>query len=542
MAKLKPLSDTQRVVEWEELPPSVRDVPDNFDPLADGVLMKHQRQWVALKASLKACPKGRRTGITFAEALDDTITAASRKSAGGDNVYYIGDTKEKGLEFVGYCAKFARVIAQAQGDGVSDIEEFLFSDQDADGNTKFITAYRIRFASGFQVAALSSRPANIRGLQGKVVIDEAAFHGDVQGVLDAATALLIWGGQIAVISSHNGKANAFNKLVQDIDSGRYGPDAKTMTVTFDEAVANGLFERVCLMKGWQPTAKAKAEWYAKIRNAYGPRKSAMREELDAIPRDGNSLCLPGIWIENAMREERPVLRIALDDDFVRLSEAERESWCQDWIARYLDPELTTLSKTNRHDISQDFARHRDFSVITPYETADNLNRRVPFLLEMHKVPTRLQEMILWHIIDHLPNFHAAAMDATGNGETLAEYTADRYGHERVFQIKLNRTWYGQNMPKMIRLFEDGSIDLPIDANIESDLHSIVEVDGIPMVPDIRIKDLKDPDLMRHGDAAISLCLAEFAARQNTQSLVTSGYHGISRGMHAASSRFGRGTW
>ncbi|UGA40359.1 hypothetical protein JOS77_14150 [Chromobacterium haemolyticum] len=68
-------------------------------------------------------------------------------------------------------------------------------------------------------------------MQGKVVIDEAAFHGDVQGVLDAATALLIWGGQIAVISSHNGKANAFNKLVQDIDSGRYGPDAKTMTVT-----------------------------------------------------------------------------------------------------------------------------------------------------------------------------------------------------------------------------------------------------------------------------------------------------------------------
>ncbi|UGA40360.1 hypothetical protein JOS77_14155 [Chromobacterium haemolyticum] len=65
MAKLKPLSDTQRVVEWEELPASVRDVPDNFDPLADGVLMKHQRQWVALKASLKACPKGRRTGITL---------------------------------------------------------------------------------------------------------------------------------------------------------------------------------------------------------------------------------------------------------------------------------------------------------------------------------------------------------------------------------------------------------------------------------------------------------------------------------------------
>ncbi|MCR2726210.1 hypothetical protein NSP06_24420, partial [Salmonella enterica] len=84
-----------------------------------------------------------------------------------------------------------------------------FEDQDEGGKTKHITAYRIRFASGFQVCALSSRPANIRGLQGHVVIDEAAFHPDVQGVLDAATALLIWGGQITIISSHNGKNNPF---------------------------------------------------------------------------------------------------------------------------------------------------------------------------------------------------------------------------------------------------------------------------------------------------------------------------------------------
>ena len=50
------------------------------------------------------------------EALDDTIKAAARKSAGGDNVYYIGDTREKGLEYIGYCAKFARVIATARGE------------------------------------------------------------------------------------------------------------------------------------------------------------------------------------------------------------------------------------------------------------------------------------------------------------------------------------------------------------------------------------------------------------------------------------------
>src|SRR5690606_10629012 len=150
-------------------------------------------------AQIKHCAKGRRTGITFAEALDSVITAASRKSAGGMDVFYIGDTKAKGLELIGCCAKFSRVIAEAQASGVSEIEESLFEDQDESGNTRQINAYRIRYASGFKIVALSSNPANLRGLQGKVIIDEAAFHRDVSAVLDAATALLIWGGRIVII-------------------------------------------------------------------------------------------------------------------------------------------------------------------------------------------------------------------------------------------------------------------------------------------------------------------------------------------------------
>lgn len=80
--------------------------------------MLHQSEFLKMPQSIVAVPKGRRTGMTFAKALDSTLIAASRRSAGGDNVFYIGDTKEKGLEFIGYCAKFARVIAEAQGRGV----------------------------------------------------------------------------------------------------------------------------------------------------------------------------------------------------------------------------------------------------------------------------------------------------------------------------------------------------------------------------------------------------------------------------------------
>lgn len=508
-AVIKPLGSTLRVVEWDELPASVREVPEGFNPLADGVLMRHQVEWLKIRAAIKVAPKGRRTGITFCEALDDTIKAASRKSAGGDNIFYVGDTKEKGLEFIGYCAKFARVIAQAQRQGVSEIEEFLFEDQDEHGHSRQITSYRIRFASGFQITALSSRPANIRGLQGKVVIDEAAFHPDVQGVIDAATALLIWGGEIAIISSHNGKGNPFNLLIRDIEAGRYGEDAAVYRVTFDDAVGNGLYERVCLMKRWQATAEGKAKWYAKIRNSYGVRRAAMREELDAIPRDGSGVCLPSIWIENSMREERPVLRLALGDDFLQLTTRERESFVEDWINTHLAPLLARLNPKERHGLGQDFARHRDFSTIVPLAVRQNLTRHCPFIVEMHRVPTRQQEQILWAILRGLPRF-TAAMDATGSGETLAEYTADEFGHHKVAQIKLNRAWYGTWMPKLIQAFEDGVLDLPKDDNTAQDLRDIEEIDGIPMVAAIRKADLKDPDLKRHGDTAIALALAWFA--------------------------------
>lgn len=511
-ATLPPLKDTERLIEWDELPDTVRRLPDKFDPLAEGVLMRHQAQWLRIDAALKVCAKGRRTGITFAEALDDTLVAGAKRAAGGMDVFYIPDVKDKGLEFVGYAATFARVIAEAQGQGLSAIEQFLFDDQDEKGNTRKITAWRIRFASGFKIVALSSRPASLRGLQGKVVIDEAAFHGDVQAVLDAATALLIWGGRIAIISSHNGRANPFNQLILDIEKGLYGPttDAAVFTATFDDAVGNGLYERVCFVNRWTPSAEGKKKWYTRIRTAYGPRKAAMREELDAIPRHGSGLALPGIWIDAAMAESRPVLRLVLDDDFTARPDSERRAWVEDWIARHLAPLLKQLDPERRHVFGQDFARHRDFSVIMPYEIAADRRRRVPFAVEMHKVPARQQEQILWALIDGLPRFGGGAMDATGSGQTLAEYTADKFGHSRIHQVNLSRAWYGQYMPKFIEGFEDGAIDLPRDDNLANDLRAIEEVDGIPMVQKARTADVKDPDLYRHGDAAVALCLGWYA--------------------------------
>ncbi|MGB1087851.1 MAG: hypothetical protein ACPG06_05740, partial [Alphaproteobacteria bacterium] len=153
------------------------------------LLMLHQQRWIADKAPMKLAEKARRTGITYAEALDATLIAAAHKAAGGANVFYMGDTRDKGREFLDVVRQFAEGLSAA---GL--LPGHLLT------NAK--NAGRLHFSSGFRVEALSSRPENIRGLQGVVVIDEAAFHADVDRLLDAVTALLIWGGRVRVISTH----------------------------------------------------------------------------------------------------------------------------------------------------------------------------------------------------------------------------------------------------------------------------------------------------------------------------------------------------
>jgi phage FluMu gp28-like protein len=512
MAEL--FGDTVRILEWEELPDSVREIPADLNPIEDGLLMKHQVEWVQFIHAhpLAIAEKGRRTGITYATALDDTITASTTRKDGGSDIYYIGDTKEKGLEFIGYCAHMAKVMARAMAEGWAGIEVFLFEDQQPDGTTRQINAYRIRFASGFKIVALSSNPANIRGLQGIVIIDEAAFHGNVQAVIDACNALLIWEGRIRLISTHNGQKNPFNQLILDARAG-LNP-YQVFHVTFDDAVANGLYERVCFVKAKEPTPENKKQWYERVRKSYGTNVEAMKEELDAIPREGSGVAIPGVLIERCMTETRPIVRLSLDDSFKLRDLAYRDSWIEAWIQENIKPLIKLLHPKHEHVFGSDYSRYCDLAGFVIGEIMQDLTRRVPWALEMHNVPTRHQEQIFHYIIPRLPRWKCGAMDATGNGLILAEYLADKYGYDRVLMVTLNDAWYRENMEHFVQLFTDGMIDLMRDTDIKNDLRALVRIDGIVKLPKLRTADTKDNEIKRHGDMAIALALADFAASKD----------------------------
>ncbi|KAB6715848.1 hypothetical protein [Roseobacter sp. TSBP12] len=495
------------------------DLPDDLDPTADGILMDHQLEWIYDESDLKIAEKGRRTGITFAEALNDTLIAAASRSAGGDNVFYIGDTKDKGREFIGYVAHFAKVISGE----LAQIEEFIFQDERPDGTSKDITAFRIRFASGFRIEALSSNPANIRGLQGIVVIDEAGFHQDVREVIDAVNALLIWGGKVRVISTHNGYLNPFNELVQEALAGKV--PFNVHHIPFSKAVENGLYKRVCYMKGREWTQEGQDAWEALIRGAYGVRKAAMRQELDAVPADTAGAALTRVQIEKCMAkpDEVPIAKWICDDDFRDQSEEVRTKAALDWCEKELKPALARLDKGRPHFLGGDFARTGDATDFVIAQDGVDLVHRWKLVIELRNIPFDQQREILYYACDRIPRFSKGAFDKGGNGAYLAEKAAQKYG-PTIVEVSFSREWYAREMIPYIEAFGDQTILLARHEDVLRDHQALTYENGVIKVPqNFRFKGSDGLD--RHGDSAIAGALAFFASRQEISEYAYQGVPG-----------------
>lgn len=477
-------------------------LPNTASAAAPAVLLPYQQRWVADKSPLKVAEKSRRTGLTWAEAADDVISAASARDAGGQNVYYIAYNQDMTIEYIEACAMWARAFDYAAG----EIEVGIWDDEaDRDRNIKTFT---IRFPSGFRIVALSSRPTNLRGKQGVVVIDEAAFHDKLGDLLKAALALLIWGGSVRVISTHNGAENPFNQLINDARAGKRGKKACVHRIEFRPAVAEGLYKRVCARMGQRWSQKTEAAWVEEVYELYG---DAAAEELDVIPSSGEGAFLSSVLIESRMHDA-PVLRWSCSNEFATYDDHRRHRDCQDWIEENLAPVITALNPHLTHHYGMDFGRSVDLSVIAPLAIEPNLTRRFPFLIELRNVPFKQQEQILFGLLDRLPRFAGGASDARGNGQQLAESAWQKYGKARVEPVMLTEEWYRQNMPPFQAAFQDGAILVPRHADVRDDLRAFRLIKGVARIPD-GYKGKGSDGKPRHADSAVALVLAYYASQQ-----------------------------
>jgi len=459
-------------------------------------LLPYQQAWVADDSPLKVGEKSRRIGLTWAEASDNVLTASA---ANGSNVFYISATQDMALEYIDACSMWARVYNLA----ASDIEQSIFHDEDRE-----IQSYRIIFPkSGHRVVGLSSSPRNLRGKQGVIVIDEAAFHDNLDKLLKAAMAMLMWGDKVRVLSTHNGADNAFAELINDIRAGKR--KGVVHQINFQAAVEQGLYKRVCLRRQTPWSQAGQDRWVADVYGFYGDDAA---EELDVVPSLGGGKYLSLGLIEARMNAATPVVRGKWAADFAHAADHTREIEVGAWCEENLQPILATLEVNNAHSLGEDFGRLGDLTVLTVIDETQMLARRVRLVVELATCPYRQQEQILFYILSRLPRFRAAALDATGNGGYLAERAAQKFGSTRVAQVMLNDPFYRDNMPRFKAGLEDATLtDIPRDREIRDDLRALQLINGIPKLGKAKTQNADGPKLQRHGDAAISLFLAHYAA-------------------------------
>ncbi|WP_234277216.1 terminase large subunit domain-containing protein [Billgrantia desiderata] len=457
--------------------------------ISQSVLLPYQQRWVADTSPVKVIEKSRRIGLSYGEAADDVLYAASDAGA---NVYYISYNKEMTQGFIQDCAGWAKAYHAA----ASQIDESVI---EVEG--KQVLTYTINFDSGHKIQAFTSNPRNLRskGRPGeRLVIDEAAFVDDIQELLKAAMAMTIWGGQIRIISTHNGEENPFNELINDIRAGRY--DYSLHRVDLDDALADGFYRRICQVTGREWTREGEAEWRQQLINRYKPNHD---EELFCIPAQGGGAYFPRVLVEACMAPA-PVLRFNGTREYNALPEPARAAEMEDWIRENLTPLLAKLNPRRRHALGQDFARSGDLSVIAPMEIGETLHRTVPFLMEMHNVPFKQQEQVLFAIGNGLPRLCGVAIDSRGNGAYIGETAEDEWG-SIVDKVQATENWYRERMPRYKAQFEDGTITLPLDDDLVSDHRAFQLVRGVARLPEGKTSG------QRHGDGAMACVLADHAA-------------------------------
>lgn len=456
------------------------------------LLLPYQVEAIELSAEhqLYVCEKSRRTGLTYGFAADAVLTTAP--AIGGMDFFYIAYNLDMTREFTGYCSDFAKAFNHI----ASAPREFLFDD----GSEEGIKAFRIDMPSGHSIVALSSKPRSLRGKQGKVLIDEAAFHDQLDELLKAALALLMWGGRVVVISTHDGADNPFNTLIDDIRSGKKA--GFVHRITLKDALAQGLYKRICLRTGKDWSPEAEAAWEVALRKTYG---EAAEEELDVIPARGSGVYLARATIDAAMTDDLPVVRLRCPDGFERESENYRRDWVREFLEREVGPWLADFDRGRRSFFGQDFARSGDVSPMIFGQRDLSSKLIAKFILEMRNVPFKEQEFVLDWIISRLPLFSGGKMDARGNGSALAEAAQQRWGFDRIEAVQTSDKTYLAYMPKLRAAIEDRQLLIPRDEGVMEDLRMIKLVRGIPKIPDRSVVSKADGAKgKRHGDTAIAL--------------------------------------
>ena len=437
-------------------------------------LLGYQRRWVQDSSQVKVAEKSRRIGLSWTEAYDNVMHAAS----GRGDVTYSSYSKDMTQGWIGDCQGWARDLHNLA---------LLIDEEVLEDDERQRLRFSARFPSGKSIEALPSVPRAIRsrGRPGdRAVLDEVAFTRDPDAMLQAAMALRIWGGRVRVISSHNGEHHPFASLVEDVRAG--GLPYSLHTITFDDAVRDGLFKRILAVQAkierdidpdadvgeftW--SAEREAQWVADIRAGYRYDWMA-KEELDCEPAPG-----AGSWI---------ALEDYLDCQHVDAARPELYTGAPCWVG-------------------YDVARRKHLAVIAVLEQLGDV-LWVRELIVMHDTPFRSQREQLARV---LRNYRVVrvAVDQTGMGEAQVEILQDEHGRSLIEGVILTGPTRLGVATALRDVFEDTRIRVGKDRATKDDVRSMRRASGAIGAPRLYAEDDESDG---HADRFWALALGSASA-------------------------------
>jgi phage terminase large subunit-like protein len=243
-------------------------VDESFD-FSDPIFCQYQIDLISDESDVIVVEKGRQIGFSHTFAFKAIIDAVSDIR----DFIYTSYNLQACKEFIKDCVKWCRLL---------NLIFKTYEVETLDENS--FCVFEIKFNNNRSVFAVAGDAKNFRGKPGcNILIDEAAYRDtSLEDILAAAMATLIHGGKVYVGSTHCGTENDFNLLCEQVKKGQL--NYSIHQISFRDAIAQGLYKRICLKQNNPYTPESEREFIEKIYSMYGIRAS---EELDGIPSDYN---------------------------------------------------------------------------------------------------------------------------------------------------------------------------------------------------------------------------------------------------------------
>lgn len=419
--------------------------------IAGHMWLPYQKAWINETAEVAIWEKSRRIGADYCESYRCVTSRTSGRRT--CDYWYSSADESAALEFAEYVKAWLELMEQAY--------EIVDGRELVDGRDHLKMSFRLPEIEGrrARITVMTSSPKRFRSKGGDVCLSELAFHEQASEMWKAAAPVTTWGGELRIISSHNGVDSVFNELVMQArkheDPELYGQpratDLKASVHRTDihDAVADGLCERINQVTG---ANKTRDEFIADLKSRCATLE-VWEEEYECIPSKQGGSYFPHSLLKPCVADHAA----APTDDL--------DTFIADIV--YRSEGCTKLSA------GADIGRKKDRFVIWMWGRNGTKRQCVGILVYENKrfdVMEHAINTVMQRAFGKL-RVNRICIDQTGLGMQLAERMATKH-RARAEGITMTNTAKEDMFTRLRAGVEELTVELPDDSITLSDISSI----------------------------------------------------------------------